>query len=66
MCLDEDMSQVSAYDESSRSALQSLHGLESTENRWNDKALQVWSLIFSLNDPTLALLALCVFHIILY
>ena len=41
MCLDEDMSQVSAYDESSRSALQSLHGLESTENRWNDKALQV-------------------------
>jgi len=42
MCLDEDMSQVSAYDESSRSALQSLHGLESTENRWNDKALQFY------------------------
>ena len=41
MCLDEDMSQVPAHDESSRSALQSLHGLLSTENRWNDKALQV-------------------------
>jgi len=42
MCLDEDMSQVPAHDESSRSALQSLHGLLSTENRWNDKALQFY------------------------
>ena len=41
MCLDEDMSQIPAYDNQSRSALQSLHGLLSTENRWNDKALQV-------------------------
>ena len=41
MALDEDMSQVPAYDNMSRSALQSLHGLESTENRWNDKAMQV-------------------------
>ena len=41
MALDEDMSQVPAFDNMSRSALQSLHGLESFENRWNDKALQV-------------------------
>lgn len=41
MALDDDMSQVPAFDKLSRSALQSLHGLESTANRWNDKALQV-------------------------
>ena len=41
MALDDDMSNVPAYDNMSRSALQSLHGLASTENRWNDKAMQV-------------------------
>ena len=44
MSLDEVMSQVPAHNEMSRSALQSLHGLESTANRWNDKALQVFDL----------------------
>lgn len=42
MALDDDMSQVPAFDKLSRSALQSLHGLESTANRWNDKALQFY------------------------
>lgn len=41
LCLDEDMSHLAQLDPLSRNALQSLHGLDSNENRWFDKALQV-------------------------
>ena len=53
VALDDDMSNVPAYDNMSRSALQSLHGLASTENRWNDKAMQVKPQICTLFTPDL-------------